>query len=82
MVIVRVGELGKVLRSRGAGQVAREALVLLASHVENLAETLAGECVRALEERNVSRDVQRIPLLRRLTIADVEKAIGRSNGNK
>jgi len=81
-VIVRVGELGKALRFRGAGQIGHEALVLLSSHLENLAETLAGECVRALEERNVSRDVQRIPLLRRLTIADVEKAIGRSNGNK
>jgi histone-like transcription factor (CBF/NF-Y) len=81
-LIVRVGELGKVLRSRGAGQVAREALVLLASHVEELAEALAGECVRALDERNGSRDVQRIPTLKRVTTADVEKAIGRSNGNK
>jgi len=81
-MIVRVGELRKVLRSRGAGQVGHEALVLLSSHVEGLAETLAGECVRALEERNVSRDVQRIPVLKRVTIADVEKAIERLNGNK
>jgi len=81
-MIVRVGELRKVLRFRGAGQVAQEALVLLSSHLEDLAERCAGECVRALEERNVSRDVQRIPVLRRLTIADVETAIGRSNGNK
>ena len=79
-MIVRAGELRKALRFCGAGQVAQEALVLLSSHLEELAERFVGECVRALEERNVSRDVQRIPLLRRLTIADVEKAIGRLNG--
>jgi hypothetical protein len=79
-LIVRVGELGKALRLRGAGQVAQEALVLLSSHLEDLAERFAGECVRALEERNAARDVQRIPLLKRLTTADVERAIGRSNG--
>lgn len=81
-MIVRVGELRKALRFRGAGQVAQEALVLLSSHLEDVAERFAGECVRALEERNVSRDIQRIPLLRRLTIADVEKAMERLNGNK
>jgi len=81
-MIVRVGELRKVLRFRGAGQVSQDALVLLSSRLEDLAETLAGECVRALEERNVSRDVQGIPALKRLTTRDVEKAIGRSHGKE
>ena len=81
-MIVRVGELRKVLRFRGAGQIAQDALIRISMHLEDLAETFAGECVRALEERNVSRDVQRIPLLRRLTIRDVETAIGRLHGKE
>ena len=76
-MIVRVAELRKVLRFRGAGRVAQDALVLISSHLEELAERFAGECVRALQERNVSRDVQRIPVLRRVTTGDVEKAIER-----
>ena len=81
-MIVRAGELRKALRFRGAGQVAQDALVLISSHLEELAERFAGECVRALQERNVSRDVQRIPALRRVTAADVETAIGRLHGNE
>lgn len=81
-MIVRPGELRRLLRQRGAAQIGEDALVVLAAALEDQARRFAEQSVVALEERNAARDVQRIPRLKRLTVADVEKAIGRLNGNK
>lgn len=79
-MIVRSLELRKLLRDHGAAQVSEDALVSLAAALEHRARSFAEECIRVLEERNASRDVQRIPRLRRLTAGDVEEALRRSDG--
>jgi hypothetical protein len=80
MMIVRPVALREFLRAKGASQVSEEALVLLAAACEERTRVFAEESIAALEERNAARDVQRIPRLRRLTVADVEEALRRLNG--
>jgi hypothetical protein len=79
-MIVRPLALREFLRTKGAAQVSEEALVVLAAACEDRARVFAEESIAALEERNAARNVQRIPRLRRLTVADVEEALRRLNG--
>jgi hypothetical protein len=74
-VIVRPGALKELLRRKGANQVGEDALIVLAAALESEALLFAEESVAALERRNESRRVQRIPRLRRLTVADVEVGV-------
>jgi len=80
-MIVRPGEIRRLLRAKGAPQVSEDAVVAMAAGLERLADSFADESLRVLQERNASRDVQRLEVLRRLTAEHVEEALRRSHGN-
>ena len=79
-MIVRPRAIRALLRAKGAVQVSEDAVVAMTAGLERLADSFAGESLRVLEERNASRDVQRLEVLRRLTGEHVEEALRRLNG--
>lgn len=77
----RPSEIRKAIRSLGfKGQISEEAIVAIAAYLERGSEELIRVAIVSFNERNGHRDIQKLPVLHRLTDEHVQDAIRRTDG--